>query len=244
MKTLLALEELIRSYNGISALDSFKALEALSVLKQLDIKYEGFGEDTEVLSEVLLKDYLGKTDKQVKTNHRKYIDFNPKKYSVISQSGNCVIELFDCDKSFYICDNQIRLIFEMLSDIFEFGEINDESSWKIYDSMMSTEVHDVSDTKNCVVSINYDENTCELLTRKNKFDWELNSSTEIVLNINTLYLAKVLKKLLLSYRSQEVVMFSLPESKKINFSKTLSEVLSSVRYYNVLAMIGGEKGRL
>ena len=240
MKTLLALEELIRSYSGITALDNFKALEALKVLKELDLKYEGFGKDTEVLSEMLLRDYFNENDVALAGMYKKYVDFNPKKSSVIRQSGNCLIELFDSDKSFYICDNQIKLLFEMISDIFEYGEINDSSDWRIEDSMMSIKVHDVSDSNECVISLSYDSNTCKILNHKNNFDWEINKSTELVLNMNTMCLAKVLKRMLLSYRSQEMVGMSLPESKIVNYSNELANTLSSIRYFNVFAMIGGK----
>lgn len=240
MKTLLALEELIRSYNGITALDNFKALEALKVLKELDLKYEGFGEDTEISSKVLLKDYLEGYDDPAICTSKKYFNFSPKRCSVTRQNGNCLIEIFDSDKSFYVCDSQIELLYEMIADLFEFGEISETTEWKRKDSAMSIRVHDVSDTNNSVISLSYDSNFCEILNRKyNNFD--ISRSMELVLNINTLSLAKVLKRLLFSYRSQEMVKLDMPESNKIKYSDTLGKVLSSVRYFNVLSMISMKK---
>ena len=234
MQTLLALEELIRSYNGITALDNFKAMEAIKVLKELDLKYEGFGEDKEISPKRILEEFLKKEDDNTVSASKRYISFSPVGYSIIRQSGNCLVELQDSVNSFYISDKQICLFYEMISDIFEYGEINETSNWKSSDLVSEIKVHDISNETNCIISITYDENICQLLNKQNKFDELINRSTEVVLDVDTLHLAKLMRRILLNYRSQEMVMISLPEKKRINYSEALKQTLSSVRYFNVL----------
>lgn len=238
MKTLLALEELIRSYNGITALDNFKALECLKILKELDLKYEGFGEDIEISPQVFLEKFLEEEDNNTVTIlNKRYISFNPMGYSIFNQNGNCLIELNNSENSFYISDRQICLLYEMISDIFEYGEINSSGNWKSKDSILDITIHDISNATDCIVSFIYNKDICELLNSKNNFNEKLIESTELVLDINTVKLAKILRRILLNYRSQEIVMISLPDSKKVNYSKALKNTLSSERYFHVFSSL-------
>lgn len=237
MKTLLALEELIRSYNGITALDNFKAMDCLRVLKELDLKYNGFGEDKEISSKRLLEDYLERYEDNTVITQKKYYSFAPIGYSLLNQGENCMIELEDENVHIFISDKQICLLYEMISDVFEYGEISSTYPWCCKDSGVEVKVHSMSNSIDCIVSFSYDENLSDVLNDKCNSELRLDSSCELVVNFDTSALSKVLRRILLNFRSQEISKFSLPGSKKLVYSEVLKKTLSSPRYFNVFSVL-------
>lgn len=232
MKTLLALEELIRSYNGITALDNFKALEALKVLKELDLKYKGFGEDTEISSKRISEDYFEDEICSTVMSNRLYIDFCPTGYEIIEQGKNCLVELKNDKMHYFISDKLIWMLYECVCDILEFGELSENTEWEAHDSIMKIQVQDMSNESNCVMCIKYDSNICEMLSDLNSLG--IDKSTELVFNFSMKEFSKILKRIILAYRSQEIIKMPMPLDKIKKYSKNLAEVLSSDRYFRVL----------
>ena len=223
MKTLNHLEQLIKSYSEISAIDAFKAEECIKTLRLLDNKYRGFGEDYEFNS----KEYLQRmcSFEEIESD-RQYVEFIPENCAVLTQSAFQMFEITSKDYVMYIPDNIIYIVFEMLADLLEYGELSEDTYWFPSTNNVEIRIHDISSNKRAVMELRYCSDIINLA--KSKLNYDL--VNRVVYDVDTLELARIFNKMLTAYRLCKNGMFS----SNVKYSANIEKVFDSPRYYNAL----------
>lgn len=219
MKTLIQLENLLRS-SKMSALDNLKAMECINILKELDVKYNGFGEDS-----FNFTSFFTKENEKNKDAELKYIQFVPESIEVYKEGLNCLIEISNSKKFMYISDKLLYLLYEVILDYTEYGDLSENTEYVKYDEIMTLSVRESNSEEEIVVYIDYNPNIIELLQSKG---CEVKVGQTIVYALPRIELLELLYSLVNKYLMQVEVGF--PGMKKLEVSENLAKTLSNSKY--------------
>lgn len=207
----------------MSALDNLKAMECINTLKELDVKYNGFGEDSFNFTSFFIKET--KETKKNKDAELKYIQFVPESIEVYKEGLNCLIEISNGKKFMYISDKLIHLLYEVVLDYTEYGDLSENTEYVQADEIMTLSVRESDSEEEIVVYIDYNQDIIDLLKSKG---CEVKVGQTIVYALPRIELLEILYSLVSKYLIQVEVGF--PGMKKLEVSESLAKTLSNTKY--------------
>ena len=125
----------------------------------------------------------------------------------------------------YISDKLLYLLYEVILDYTEYGDLSENTEYIQYDEIMTLSVRESNSEEEIVVYVDYNQNIIELLRSKG---CEVKVGQTIVYALPRIELLEVLYSLVNKYLMQVEVGF--PGMKKLEISENLAKTLSNSKY--------------